>query len=439
MLLALLQSKVVCDIELERFLTAVRRALLQFASAPDPDVHRDKALRLSCALAQQCFINEYIFALSDTERDQSQALRERLIDAVDAGAVVEPLNLAIVAMYAPLHALPIAASLPSLSWPEVLAVIIKQQICDPLEDASTLAAIPTLAAADNEASLRVQVQYDENPYPRWILLPPTRPTTIAGYLRDALGIEGLPQARGGEMDILIAGCGTGAHSIETAQRFPQSRVLAVDISRVSLAYAQRKTREAGLTNVDYAQADILKLPSIERRFDLIEAMGVLHHLPDPAEGWRTLLALLRPGGLMLVGVFSSHGRRPVNAARAFAAERGYSPTLDDIRLCRQELIHQGKAMATADFYSTSGCRALWFNAVERQFTIPEIKAFLEASQLNFLGFESTPDVRCQFAQRYPWPGALTDLDCWQSFEEAYPWTFATMYTFWIQKPPGLWR
>ena len=41
------------------------------------------------------------------------------------------------------------------------------------------------------------------------------------------------------------------------------------------------TRKAGLHNVEYAQADILKLGTLGRSFDRIEAMGVLHHLADP--------------------------------------------------------------------------------------------------------------------------------------------------------------
>ena len=234
-------------------------------------------------------------------------------------------------------------------------------------------------------------------------------------------------------NVLIAGCGTGAHSIETAERFPGSRVLAIDISRTSLAYARRKTREAGLHNIEYAQADILKLGSVGRSFDLIEAVGVLHHLSDPAEGWRVLLSILSPGGRMLIGVFSELGERAINASREFIAERGYGPTAEDIRACRQELIHRGQAIPSSDFYSTSGCRALWFNAVEHQFTIARIKALIEADRLSFLGFEVRPDAREQFAREFPQPEAFTDLDCWQAFEQTHPSTFTGMYIFWVQK------
>src|SRR5205807_7138675 len=59
---------------------------------------------------------------------------------------------------------------------------------------------------------------------------------------------------GGGTDILIAGCGTGSHPIETYRRLVGARMLAIDLSRTSLAYAVRKTRALGLP-IEYAQAD----------------------------------------------------------------------------------------------------------------------------------------------------------------------------------------
>jgi 2-polyprenyl-3-methyl-5-hydroxy-6-metoxy-1,4-benzoquinol methylase len=116
-------------------------------------------------------------------------------------------------------------------------------------------------------------------------------------------------------------------------------VLAVDLSLTSLCFAQRQTRALGLTNIDYAQADILRLPSIGRMFDMIDATGVLHHLADPFAGWRALLSMLRPGGLMSLGLYSEIARRDIVYTRDFIAERGYRPTAEDIRRCRQELFY----------------------------------------------------------------------------------------------------
>ena len=234
-------------------------------------------------------------------------------------------------------------------------------------------------------------------------------------------------------DILIAGCGTGSHSIETAQRFPEAKILAIDISRTSLAYARRKTREAGIHNIEYAQADVLELGTLGRTFDLIEAVGVLHHLSDPAKAWQVLESILRPGGLMLVGVFSALAERRINAQREFIQERQYGASADDIRRARQELIHRGDVLSSADFFSISGCRALWLNAIEQQFTIPDIKALIEDSSFSFLGFEVRSVVRRQFEQEFTQPDAALDLDCWDAFEQAHPSTFTGMYMFWVRK------
>src|SRR5581483_9796296 len=86
----------------------------------------------------------------------------------------------------------------------------------------------------------------------------------------------------------------------------------------------------------------------------------------------------------------------------------------------------------SDFFSMSGCRDMIFNAMEHRFTLPRIKAFLDAENLEFLEFEIAPDVAQAFARRFP--GApLTDLDKWHEFETANPMTFRQMYRFWVRK------
>src|SRR5262249_61902411 len=139
--------------------------------------------------------------------------------------------------------------------------------------------------------------------------------SLGGYLRSKFPTAPIEFRGQGEcLDILVAGCGTGQHTLEAARRFAGAKVLAIDLSRTSLAYAMRKTRELGLGNIEYAQADILELGSLPRRFDLIEASGVLHHLGDPRRGWRILLSLLRPRGLMHVALYSACARESIRAA-----------------------------------------------------------------------------------------------------------------------------
>src|SRR6202035_4175860 len=86
-------------------------------------------------------------------------------------------------------------------------------------------------------------------------------------------------------EILIAGCGTGQQALDAANLFADARLLAIDLSLPSLAFAKRMAHELGITNIAFAQADILGLGALDRTFDSIEAMGVLHHLADPWAGW----------------------------------------------------------------------------------------------------------------------------------------------------------
>ena len=57
----------------------------------------------------------------------------------------------------------------------------------------------------------------------------------------------------------------------------------------------QKTRKLGVTNIEYMQGDILKLNQLERQFDIIESVGVLHHMDDPLAGWKVLVDRLRTG------------------------------------------------------------------------------------------------------------------------------------------------
>jgi len=435
LLLAMLQSKAIVDMELERFLAAARRALLQRTGESEPFAPGPDALNFFCALAQQCFINEYIFAFDDAERTRSQAIHDRLAGAIETGADIAPLDLAVASAYRPLYTLPLARLLLNREWSDEIARLLTQQVREPLEEISDRPDIPALTPVNDALSLQVQNQYEENPYPRWSIVPPVVPTTLEAFLRDRVGVTSLQGPINAEgIDILIAGCGTGSHPIDSARRFSQSRVLAVDLSRASLAYARRKTRELELRNIEYGQADILRLDALERRFDVIEAVGVLHHLADPEAGWRTLLSLLRPNGLMFVGLYSALARRAVTAARVIIAERGFSATAEDIRTCRQELIRRGQVPPLGDFASMSGCRDLLFNVMEHQFTIPRIKAFLDANNLTFLGLDQVqPQVLRDFKAQYSGADHLANLESWHAFEQTHPLAFSNMYFLWVQK------
>ena len=106
--------------------------------------------------------------------------------------------------------------------------------------------------------------------------------------------------------VLEAGCGVGAQTVTLAQRSPGARFMSVDISPESIAEAKQRTDAAGLTNVQFRQADIFALPFDPESFDHVFACFVLEHLSRPVEALAILKRLLKPGGTVTV-IEGDHG------------------------------------------------------------------------------------------------------------------------------------
>lgn len=432
MLACLLCATPVRNLEFERVLTTLRAALVTDAIADDD------ALPLVCLLARQCFINEYVFATTP-EEDAAVARRKNEIEtALAAGGAIAPASLAALAMYEPLHALADASRLLERRWPPAVDAVVTQQLREPLDERALRDTIPRLTPIEDATSQNVRRQYEENPYPRWVnSAGGVTPVTLDEQLRRWFPTAPFVPLGKTSIDVLVAGCGSGLQSTEIAQGYDGARVLAIDLSLASLCYAKRKMPAPLKERLDYAQADILQLGSLTRRFDLIESTGVLHHMRDPFAGWRVLLSLLKAGGLMYLGFYSETGRRDVAAARAFIAEHGYVSTAADIRRCRQDLLAGPLASVTrfTDFFTTSECRDLLFHVQESRTSIPVIKAFIAEHGLRFIGFNLDEAKAQRFRAMFADKGwSTSDLDKWQAVESEEPDTFSGMYQLWVQAP-----
>ncbi|HEY1475979.1 MAG TPA: methyltransferase domain-containing protein [Pseudolabrys sp.] len=432
MLLCVLRSAPARKIGLEFVLTSLRAALLAEAG----NAQDDRVLAFGCSLAQQCFINEYVFAVAPDEDAQLERLKAELGEALASGATIAPMRLAALAMYLPLHALPAANAMLERAWPPALEEVVTQQLREPLAELALRPTIACLTPIEDDVSQRVRQQYEENPYPRWVNAASVNPLPLDALLRAKFPTAAFtPLEKTETVDILVAGCGTGLGA-QVAQLYQGARVLAVDLSLSSLCYAKRKTPASLSDRVEYAQGDILKLGAIGRSFDMIDCQGVLHHMRDPFEGWRVLLSLLRPGGFMHLGFYSDTARRDVLAARAFIAEHGYAATPADIRRCRYDLLKTPLASVSrfTDFFSASECRDLLFHVHEIGTTLPAIKTFVDGHGLKFIGFDFQDAAAREFRAMFTDAGwSMSDLGKWDLVETKYPNTFGNMYQFWVQK------
>ena len=430
--IAALTWTILPDRAVEAWITLARReALSQSADGRLPKAGVD----LLWALAAQCQTTGFSQFTTDAELALSQTLAKSITPE-------RPAHIAIAAMFLPLADIPAARKLyehseydPSDRSPRT--AVLQRGIAEPDAEARIAATLDDLGPIADMTSRAVKVQYEANPYPKWLSVD--REDEPRGLNHELSGR--FPNLRAGGLDltrprILVAGCGTGRHAISTASRYKDCSVLAVDISTASLAYAARQAESLGQNNIDFARADILELGRFDARFDLIECSGVLHHMADPLVGWQVLRGLLKRNGLMRIGLYSARARARWNNLREKA------PTNDPatfIRKRRTDLLTSPPKGAEAlvfqisDFYTLSGCRDLLFHTQELHFTLPEVSRALDKLSLDFLGFATLPKSAEQAFRAIHGSGnKLQNLELWDSFEQDNPDTFITMYQFWCQ-------
>lgn len=426
LLLGVLRRGICHDVVFERFLLALRAHVAARLSNP-PDWWR----ALAAALAQHAINNEYALPIDAAEAADLADLVARL----ETGASDDAMLLAVLMYRAP------PPSLASRSWREPARALLAAAQPD-AEEIRARNAIARLSQAADQASQRVAAQYEENPYPRWLSLERPAPGERLAMLR-----RHLPQSASrdfaGKLDVLIAGCGTGRQAITAALGYgAHARILALDLSAASLAYAARMARRYGVANVEFLQADLRDIAALDRRFDVIEAVGVLHHIADPVAAWHMLVDRLQPGGMMKIGLYSERARAAIVAARAEIARLGLAADIDGIRALRRLVVEAPDAPKDwrhllprfVDFFTASGCRDLVFNEVEHRFSPQSLSQALGELGLEFRGFELPARIMSMFRMRHPGALASLDLAQWEAFEAANPDIFAGMFHFWCYKP-----
>jgi 2-polyprenyl-3-methyl-5-hydroxy-6-metoxy-1,4-benzoquinol methylase len=359
-----------------------------------------------------------------------EALEPTLDLSADSGANLET-RVALIGCYRDLMRLECAnliENAAAASQNEAFVRLVKNTISIPAEVRACHKSIPVLSSPQGSTrhpvSSAVAKQYEENPYPRWRYL-------------DIPVLNEKQRAKGRGKRILIAGCGTGHEALVMATRYPEARILGIDLSVPSLAYGKQKADEFAIGNVEFLQADILDLESLGQQFDLITCSGVLHHMQDPVEGWRKLLGRLKPDGFMKIALYSELARQPVVLCRKWIQERGFASTPEGIRDFRQAILALDDEnplkdiVNWADFFSMSMCRDLVFHVQEHRVTLPWIKSALEDLHLCCLSMRiSNPLLRKAYLSRFPGDRGLQDLDKLHEYETDNPETFRDMYQFW---------
>lgn len=434
-LLAALEWGVNKNLTVERMLTALRRAVL--LDVP-PGRFEDKALQaFTIALAKHCVANEHVWAETPEETAAIEHLKP-LLTGLPLGEFQATRAVLLIALYRPL-----SSFLPAGQTSAVKLRALRDWAAESLKnEQAEIALAKTLTAGPlpgDATGKRVAQQYEKAPYPRWTSLTMPNTGSLKLALRQFFSPDRLTFLER-EFNVLIAGCGTGRQAIQSALGYGENAtVLGLDISARSLAYATRMAQGFGIPRLAFEQADLLAPDAKQRTFDIIECVGVLHHMADPLAGWRSLLGRLKPHGLMMLGLYSPVSRKVLSQLRQEPAFPGAGCTDAAARAYRQSLLARtaaepgGDLAISKDAYTLSEFRDLALHEQEHPLTLAEIDAFMSAEKLAFRGFILPGPSFDSFHKQFPEPASLLRLADWAAHEAEHPNLFDGMYCFWCER------
>lgn len=190
--------------------------------------------------------------------------------------------------------------------------------------------IPALRLSGSERTEAVRAFYSDAPFPGY------PPRDSLDWLRARAGRSRfarlLDQAIAGDARIVEIGCGTGQMSLYLARA--DRLVVGADLTRASLLLGAAAARRFAIDNVLMVETD-LSAPALRPAgFDVVYCSGVLHHTPDPRASFARIAELVRPGGMVVLGLYNRIARLPLRLRRLVARMTGerwipWDPVLAD--------------------------------------------------------------------------------------------------------------
>jgi SAM-dependent methyltransferase len=233
--------------------------------------------------------------------------------------------------------------------------------------------------ADTNVTGRVKAFYEETPFPNYddlesrdSLIRKARTSSFAAMLDAQLPDDAI---------VLEAGCGTGQLTNYLGLSW-RRRVFGGDMCRNSLRLAKGFRDRFRINNAAFLQMDVFRPPFRDGVLDAIISNGVLHHTGDPRGGFEALLRKLKPGGLIVVGLYNRLGRLPTLWRRALFERFGSAFHFLDHRL------HAG---AINDTQRRAWYQDQYAHPHESKHSISDVLRWFDTTGVEFLAGIPPPD------------------------------------------------
>jgi SAM-dependent methyltransferase len=206
--------------------------------------------------------------------------------------------------------------------------------------------------------------------------------------------------------ILDAGCGTGVGTDYLVHLNPEANVTAIDLSGGALEVAKERCQRSGADRVTFHHLSIYDVGQLEGEFDLINCVGVLHHLPDPIRGIKALASKLAPGGLFHIFVYAELGRWEIQLMQKAIALLQNNSTLEQrtgenyqegVKIGRQifaalpennRILKREKERWAMENHRDANFADMYVHPQEVDYNIDTLFELIDAAELEFLGFSN---------------------------------------------------
>lgn len=192
-----------------------------------------------------------------------------------------------------------------------------------------------------------------------------------------------------DRSILVAGCGT-SQAAHYAVRWPNARVVGIDVSANSIACTQELKRKHNLDNLEVYELAVERASELGATFEHIVCTGVLHHLANPDAGLGALREALAPNGAIHLMVYAPYGRAGVYMLQDYCRRLGIEADDGGIRDLAASLnaLPQDHPIVqllrnSPDFSSAAGLADALLHPRDRAYSVPELYTFLEGAGLHF--------------------------------------------------------
>jgi SAM-dependent methyltransferase len=254
---------------------------------------------------------------------------------------------------------------------------------------------------DADISSAVERLYDTYPFPPEPLLdsPPPGYNWRWNWQAAYSFCTGQPPQKQ-DIRILDAGCGTGVGTEYLVHLNPQAQVVAIDLSSGALDVAKQRCQMSGANRVEFHHLSLYDAGQLPGEFDLINCVGVLHHLADPKRGIQALASKLAPGGLMHIFVYGELGRWEIQLmqkAIALLQDTQVGDYRDGVQVGRQifaalpennRIVKREKERWSWENQRDECFADMYVHPQEIDYNIDTLFELIDASGLDFVGFSN---------------------------------------------------